>query len=254
MFRRLWLISFNTFRETIRDKLLYSLIAFAVVVIGASILAGSVSLGQDIRVIQDFGLTAMLVFLLIITLFIGTQLVYREVERKTVYLVLTKPISREEFYLGKFFGLALTILVAAAIMAVMLLGLLAWKTKTFEAASVLAIVFIILEAWLLTALSLLFSSFTSPIASAIYTFCLVLIGHSSATIWTIAQKSGGFIKGLLEFVYYAFPNLEKFNLRNEVVFHLRPDFAQIWTSGLYFAGFTVALLLLGLGIIRRHEF
>lgn len=250
----LWAISLNTFRETIRDKFLYSLIGFAVLVISASLLAGSVSLGQDARVIQNFSLTAMLVFLLIITYFIGTQLVWREIERKTIYLVLTKPVTRETFYLGKFFGLCLTILVAGIIMSVMFISVLAIKTGSVPVAAYFAIGAIILEAWLLTAVSLLFSSFTSPLASSIYTFGITLIGHGSTTIWILSQKANPFLKGVLETVYYLFPNLEKFNLRNDVVFNLSPDATQVGMIVLYFAGYTFFLLLLGLTAFRKNEF
>ncbi|HSX42448.1 MAG TPA: ABC transporter permease subunit [Candidatus Saccharimonadales bacterium] len=252
--KKIWAVAKNTFKETVRDKLLYALLGFAVLVIAGSLLAGSVSLGQDQRVIEDFSLTAMLVFLLIITLFIGTQLVRREVERKTIYLSLTKPISRDQFYLGKFVGLCLTSAVSAVVMGTIFLIVLYLKTKSFEWVALWAIGALILEIWLLTAVSLLFSSFAAPIASAIYTFGLVLVGHSSLTIWSIAQKSGGFLKGTLEAVYYVFPNLEKFNLRNEVVYHLHPNPTQTVAIILYFVGYTVAVLLLGMSVFRRHEF
>lgn len=252
--KRIWTITLNTTRETVRDKLLYSLIAFAVLVIAGSLLAGSVSLGQDARVIGSFGLTSTLVFLMIITIFIGTQLVWREVERKTIYMTLSKPISRETFYLGKFFGLALTILISALIMGLIFLAALSYKTHAFSVSALWAILFIILEGWLLTAIGLLFSSFTSPIASAIYTFCLVLIGHSSNTIWTIAQKSQAVVKYPLEFVYYVFPNLEKFNLRNEVIYNFQPSLTQVLATLAYFLAYTIFLLLLGMTVFKKDEF
>lgn len=252
--QKIWVITINTFRETVRDKLLYSLVAFAALAIAASLLAGSVSLNQDVRVITDFSLTAMLVFLLIITLFIGTQLVWREVEHKTIFLALTKPISRDQFYLGKYFGLCLTIAVSAVIMAAIFLGLLYLKTHAISIPALWAILFLVMEAWLLTALGLLFSTFTAPLASAVYTLCLVLIGHASSSLWLIAQKSSPVVKGLLEFVYYIFPNLEKFNLRNEVVYGFRPDVIQIVSVTCYFVAFTAVLLIVGMAVFRRDEF
>lgn len=251
---KIWAVAVNTFKETVRDKLLYALIGFAALTILGSLLAGSVSLGQDVRVIEDFSLTAMLVFLLIITLFIGTQLVYREIERRTIYLSLTKPISRDQFYLGKFVGLCLISAFALAIMLTILLIVLAIKAHHWPVAVFWAAGALLLEIWLLTALSLSLSSFTSPIASAIYTFALVLVGHSSLTIWTIAQKSSAFLKTVLEIFYYVFPNLEKFNLRNEVVYNLHPSGAQVAGIVVYFVGYTAALLIIGLSIFRRHEF
>lgn len=253
-FRKIGVITINTFRETVRDKLLYSLVAFAALVIAASLLAGSVSLGQDVRVITDFGLTAILIFLLIITLFISTQLVWREVEHKTIYLALTKPISRDQFYLGKFFGLCLTIAVSAGIMGAIFLTLLYTKTNTVSVSAIWAIVFLLMEAWLLTALGLLFSAFASPVASAIYTLCLVLIGHASSSLLLIAQKSSSILKSILEVVYYVFPNLEKFNLRNEVVYNFQPDTTQILSVLGYFVAYTAILLIAGAAIFRQDEF
>lgn len=252
--KKIWAVALNTFRETVRDKLLYALLGFAVLTIAGSLLAGSVSLGQDKRVIEDFSLTAMLVFLLIITLFIGTQLVYREMERKTIYVSLTKPLTRDQFYLGKYLGLCLTSAVSAIIMGVIFLLALYLKTKSFELVTLWAIGAVLLEIWLLTAVSLLFSSFAAPISSAIYTLALVIVGHSSLTIWSIAQKSAPFMKGVLEVVYFVFPNLEKFNLRNEVVYNLHPNGTQVAMIALYFIAYTAALLLLGIQVFRKHEF
>lgn len=247
-------IATNTYKETIRDRILYSLIGFAGLVIVASLLAGSVSLGQDVRVIESFSLTAMLVFLLIITLFVGTQSVFREIERKTVYLTLTKPVSRDQFYLGKYLGICLTIAVSALIMGAIFLILIYQKTQTFSWPDVWAIIFLLLEAWLLTAIGLLFSAFSSPIASAVYTLCLALIGHSSTTVWTIASKNGGFVKYMLEFVYYVFPNLEKFNLRNEVIYAVRPTLTEFSTTLFYFLTYTLLALILGILAFRKDEF
>ncbi len=247
-------IARNTFKETIRDRILYSLLAFAVLAIAGSWLAGSVSLGQETRVIQNFGLTAMLVFLLVITIFIGTQLVYREVERKTIYMVLTKPVSRDAFYLGKFLGLALTLTVVTAVMGAAFLGLVALKTNTVSAIQVVAIGLMLFEAWLLTAVGMLFSSFTAPLSSAIYTFCLALIGHASTVLLAISEKSAPIVGSIIQFVYYVFPNLEKFNLRNEVVFGAPVDWVFVGWGAAYAVVYTGALLLFGIAIIRRHEF
>ncbi len=255
MLKQIWAIAKNTYRETIRDRVLYSLIGFSVLVIAASLLAASVSLGQESRVIQDFGLTAMLVFLLIITVFIGTQLVYREEERKTIYLVLSKPISRDTFYLGKYIGLCLTLATATAIMGIVFISLVAFKTHTVTAIEIEAIIGLMVESWLLTAVGMLFASFTSPLSSAIYTFALALVGHSSFTIWTLAQKSKSvFLKYVLETVYYVFPNLEKFNFRNDVVFHVPVNFSLAGMALLYFVGYAVVMLALGITVFRKNEY
>jgi len=128
------------------------------------------------------------------------------------------------------------------------------KTHSVPTAAYFAAGAVILEAWLLTAVSLLFSSFTSPLSSAIYTFGVTLIGHGSATIWLLSQKASPVIRGILEGVYYLFPNLEKFNLRNDVVFNLVPSASQVGLILLYFATYTVFLLILGVAVFRKDEF
>jgi Cu-processing system permease protein len=252
--RTIWVIARNTFVETIRERILYAIIGFSVLVIAASLLAGSVSLGQDLRVIQSFGLTAMLVFLLVVTLFVGSQMLYRETERKTIYLTLTKPASRELFYLGKFVGLCLVVAASAALMAAVYIGLIWSKAGFVAAANFWAVGFVVLEAWLIVALGMMFGSFATPVASALYSFALVLIGHSATTIAFIAERSPTALNYLLKTLYYLLPNLEKFNLRNEVVYGFSPSAIQALTTVGYFAGYTALLLLLGLLVFRKSEF
>ncbi|MEX1051875.1 MAG: ABC transporter permease subunit [Patescibacteria group bacterium] len=246
-------IAKNTFTETIRERILYVTLAFAAVTIIATLLAGSISLGQDLRVIQSFGLTAMLVFLLVIAVFVGAQMLQRETDRKTIYLTLSKPVSRETFYLGKFAGFCSVLAVCGGIMAAVLIGLLWIKSGSFPTAAVWATAAIILEAWLITALGMLFGSFATSLMSVIYTFGLIIIGHSATTLYIISQKSAPAVGYLLQTVYYLFPNLEKFNLRNDVVYALTPDFSQALGIVGYFVGYTALLLVLGVLVFRRHE-
>lgn len=252
--RKLWAVARNTIRETTRSRFWAVVVVFALLMIGASVLAGSISLGQDKRVIIDFSLTFILIFLLVMTVFVGTQTLNQEIEQRTIYLALTKPISRDQFYLGKFVGLCVTTALSAMMMGALFLAVLYLKTKTFELVTLWAIGGLIVEVWLLTALGLLLASFTTPLASTIYTLTLTLIGHASLTIWTIAQKSPAVTRGLLTLVYYIFPNLEKFNFRNEVVYNLHPDGRQLAFIGLYFVAYTGVLLIAGLAVFRRHEF
>lgn len=250
----IWAIARNTFIETIRERILFAIVGFSILVIAASLLAGSISLGQDIRVIESFGLTSMLVFLLVITIFAGTQMLYRETERKTIYLTLSKPVSRETFFIGKYVGLCLVVAATAVLMGLIFIILLYLKAGFVPTAVYWALSFIILEAWLVVALGMLFGSFTSPIASALYSFGLILIGHSATTILIVSQKSGAVLRYILQGVYYLFPNLEKFNLRNEVVYNLSPDATQVLAVLAYFVGYTALLIVLGLSIFRKNEF
>lgn len=251
--KKVLVIAKNTFTEIIRERVLYAVLGFAALLIAATLLAGSVSLGQDVRVIQTFGLTAILVFLLSIAIFLATQLLRREADQRIIHLTLSKPVSRETYFLGKFAGICSVLLVCAGIMAAILVILLWIKTGAFPGVTAVAVVAIALEVWLVTALGMLFSSFARPLIAIVSTFGLVLVGHSVNTIWLIAEKSTPAVKYALQAAYYGFPNLEKFNLRNDAVYGLSPDLAQgIGIIG-YFLGYTLLLLVLGLLAFRRHE-
>src|SRR5437870_5256105 len=122
-------IALNVFRESVRDKVLYNLVFFAVMLIAVSYLLGQLTAGQDIKIIKDLGLAAMSVFGLFIAVFIGIGLVSKEVERRSIYSLLAKPISRQQFIVGKYAGLVLTLAVNLTVMALALyavLALMAW--------------------------------------------------------------------------------------------------------------------------------
>lgn len=252
--KKIAVIAVNAHKETIRSKILFSLVAFALVVIAGSLLAASVSLGQDLRVIDSFSLTAMLLFLLVITLFSAGQIVAREVEQKTIYMTLTKPVNRDQFYLGKYLGICLTTAICAAVMGAIIMVVVHSNGQAITWSLLLAMLFILLEVWLVAAVGLLFSTFATPLASIVYTIALTLIGHSSSTIWEIASKNTGFLKYSLESVYYIFPNLEKFNLRSLVLYNVQPAASQVGTTLLYFLAYTGLLVVLGLLAFRNDEF
>ena len=102
-------VAWNTFREAIRDKILYNLVFFSLLIMGVSTYLGDIALGKSVKVIQDVGLASMSVFGLLIAIFVGIGLVYKEIQRRTIYTLLAKPISRGQFLVGKYFGLVMTI-------------------------------------------------------------------------------------------------------------------------------------------------
>src|SRR5512144_1638596 len=182
---RLIAIAGNTFRENIRDKILYNLILFALLMIVSSFILGKLTLGFEDKVIIDLGLSSISVFGTLIAIFIGIQLVYKEIERRTVYSLLAKPVARWEFLLGKYLGLLFTLMVNVAIMTV---GL--WLTLAYHGSApwhayyrlLPAVYLIFLSLALTTAVALLFSSFSTPALSALFTLFLWIIGHFNADL------------------------------------------------------------------------
>src|SRR4051812_26418741 len=186
-------IAVNVFRESVRDKVLYNLVLFAILLIGASLLIGELTAGQDVKIIKDLGLTATSIFGLFIAVFIGIGLVSKEVERRSIYSLLAKPIRRSQLVIGKYIGLALTLAVNIAIMAAAQYAVLAymawgapenvvrsWDAPPLDPALLVAIVLILVELMLVTAIAVFFSTFSTPMLSAALTFALFVVGHFSA--------------------------------------------------------------------------
>lgn len=252
--RNILAIAQNTFRETIRDRILYVIFVFATIMIIASILAGSISLDQDTKVIKDFGLASIFLFSILMAVFIGTSLVYKEFDKRTIFMLLSKPIKRNDVIIGKFFGLATTMLVMMSMMSVFFIALVRFKTGGWDFLLLEAIGYNYFEILIMIALTLMFSTFTAPIASAVYAILIFLIGHSSSTLMHIINSSTGFSKYSLQAAYYLFPNLEKFNLRGSVVYGIGAGGEQTLWVILYTAIYSIFLLYLAISILKKQEF
>jgi len=214
--QRVLAIAGNTYRETIRDKVLYNLILFALIMIFSSLALGQLTLGNEDKVILDLGLSSISIFGTLIAIFIGIALVYKELEKRTVYALLAKPVHRYELILGKYLGLLFTLFVNLAIMTVGLeLALL--YTGRIELAGYFrllpAVYLIFLSLALVTALALLFSTFSTPALSALFTFFLWIIGHFGKDLQAFGEltKSAS-VKWFCLILYYVIPNFSNFAL------------------------------------------
>lgn len=213
---RIIAVARNTFREAVRDKVLYVLLFFAAVAILGSKALGWISIGQDIKIVKDISLASTSVFGMLIAVFIGTSLVYKEVDKRTIYTILAQPMRRYEFILGKYLGLtgllALVVLTMLAVSAlyVLLLG------GRLETVYFLAFLLIYWKLLLITALALLMSSLSSPILGAVIVFAAYVFGHATGVFHDLPpQFDGSWAKTLLEAAYYIIPNLANFDIRAE---------------------------------------
>ncbi|HEV2764168.1 MAG TPA: ABC transporter permease, partial [Pyrinomonadaceae bacterium] len=190
---RVGVIARNTFRESVRDKVLYNLVFFVLLLTGAAIFLADLTSAQEFKIITDLGLSATLLFGVFIAAFVGVGLVYKEIERRTIYAIFSKPVGRGEFVVGKYLGLCLTLLVNVAVMGagVTLALLYVRRPHDPSAFSVWpALLLIYLELAIITAVALLFSTFSSPALSALLTFFVFVIGHFSADLKTFAASMG----------------------------------------------------------------
>ncbi len=189
--QRISSIARNTFREAVRDKVLYNLVLFVMLITASAVLLGDLTDGQEARTIVNIGLNAMLLFGVFIAIFVGVGLVSKEIEKRTVYAIFAKPVSRTEFIVGKYFGLCLTLLVNVAIMGIGVSLALLYAGSGGLAMTIWGgIGLIFLELAIITAVAIVFSSFSSPSLSALLTFLIFIIGHLSASLRDLAEGMG----------------------------------------------------------------
>ena len=212
-------IASNTFREAVRDRVLYNLIAFAVLLSGAAILVGQISIEIEKLVVINLGLTTVSLFGLVIAIFIGIGLVSKEIEKRTLYTLLCRPVRRWEFIVGKFLGLAGTLAVNTFFMAIGVFAALLYVAHRFQASDgwvLVALYFIVLQFLIICSLALLFSTFSSPLLSAVFAFALFVIGSFSDDLRGLAQMATGATRWLVTGVVYLLPNFSALNVIGSV--------------------------------------
>ena len=236
-------IAVNAFRESLRDKILYHLVLFAGLLIGLSVLLADLSITEHHKVIADMGLAAINLIGVIIAIFVGISLVNKEIERRTIYTIMARPISRTFFIMGKYLGLALTLFVNLAIMmAVFLLTLWLYHVPV-ERSLFQAVELIFVEILVVTAIALFFSTFTSTTLSAIFTLGLYVIGHLTADLRSmVANSESGTMKAVVDLLYYLCPNLEMLNIKGQAAVGIVVAQESLMLASLY--GLLYAGLLL----------
>ncbi|HEX6466351.1 MAG TPA: ABC transporter permease subunit [Terriglobales bacterium] len=211
---RISAIAFNTFREAVRDRVLYNLIFFALLLLASAPLFGQISLGIERIFLINLGLTAISLLGMVIAVFIGIGLVSKEIEKKTLYTVLARPARRWEFITGKYLGLAGTLVVNTFFMTIgffAALLLLAHRFTRADANILTAIYFIVLQFFIITALALLFSSFSTPIFSAVFSLAMFIAGSFASDLHTLAHMSHGPEGWIAKVASYVVPNLSALN-------------------------------------------
>ncbi len=249
---RVLAVAANTFRETVRERVLLNLVLFAILMTLSGLLMGELSIRQDETIIKQVGLASMDIFGTLIAIFVGVGLVSKEIERRSLYPLLAKPLSRDEFFLGKFFGLGFTVFVNVAVMT---LGLYATLLATGRRADpwILAAAYGIFLSLLLTvALALLFSAVTSSSLAAIATFCVVLVGRFSDVIRGMGDVTSA-PAWLTTFLYYAVPNFQTFDIKSAVVWGDRVPPSLLAGMTVYAGAYAGVVLLVGLARFRSRD-
>ena len=249
-------IAKNAFREAVRDRILYNLILFVLLITASAIFLGELSAGQEARVIVNLGLSSILVFGTFISIFVGVSLVWKEIEKRTVYSIFSKPVGRSEFIIGKYLGLCLTLFANVAVMcAGVSLALLYVGGGQLAAAIWPAVLLIFLELTIITAVAIMFSSFSTPALSALLTFFVFVIGHFSTTLRELAQgMTSNATKLVIEAVYYLMPNLSHFSFITETSNGIALPTQMLGGSVLYAIVVDIILLTITVVIFSRRNF
>lgn len=241
------IVAINTFREAVRDRVLYNLIFFALMMIGASILVGEISIGISRLVIINLGLSAISIFGLVMAIFIGVGLVHKEIEKRTLYTLLSKPVRRWEFLIGKFGGLLLTLALNTVLMTLGLAAALFYVSQNFlrtDVSILVAIYFILLELALVTALALFFSCFSSPMLSTLFTLGIYVAGIFSKDIRDVGMLARSpVMQTAAQVLYYVLPNFHNFNAITAAAHGESIPGSLIWQNTAY-AALYVALVLI----------
>lgn len=258
---KIWTIALNTYKEAVRNKIFYIIAVFALVLLAFSLILATLALGEDDRIIKHLGLSAINIFGLLMAAFVGVNLVYEELDKRTVYTIIASGVSRCQFLLGKFLGLFLTVVANVLIMALLLsILVIFWPQSNLSALLIMAVYMFLFEMMIVCAIAILFSSFSTPVLSAVLTFMCWVIGHMSEDLLEWAKRlseqgSAGLAK-LLTVIYYFLPNLEIYNLKNQVVYHedIGSIFYHVMVYPVYAIIYSAILLTIAILSFSRRDF
>lgn len=242
---RVLAVAGNTFREAARDKVLHVLVGIAAAVILGSKALGWISVGQDIKIVKDLSLATLSVFGALIAILVGASLLYKEMDKRTVYTILAQPIHRWEFVLGKYLGLAALLGVVTAVLAGTAAGYVLALGGDIDATFLLAALLTYFKLLLVTAVALLCSALSSPILGSVIVFCVYVFGHATGVFLDLPpQFDGTAAKRILEAAYYVVPNLSNFDLRAEAANGVPVRAGYVLWAMIYGAGHTAVFLIL----------
>ncbi len=245
----------NTLKETIRNKILYNVIFFVLGLMFLSVIVSTWSYGQEAKILKDFALSIISIFGLLIAIFIGIGLVYKEIDKHTIYTILAKPVSRYQFLLGKYLGLILAMFINFAVMTAALYVIMFVFANEFDLSLLFAILMIFFEMSIIVVVAIFFSSFTTPTLSAIFSLAVYVGGHLSHEAKTLfLEKQGQLLKIIIDIFYYIFPNLAKFNYKTEIVHNLPVNPGNAVMAMVYGIFYITVVLLLSTAIFNKRDF
>lgn len=250
--RPVFVIAKNAFREAIRDKILYGIFGFGALYIFFTLFLARLAL-SDLVMIKSFGLAGIYVFVTAAAVFLGASLIYREIEQRTLYFVLAKPVGRRDVALGKFLGLWAATALLSVLMTALYVVVVWYKSGGFDGAGAAAALFQLFEAGLFIALLTFLSSFTSPLTATGSTLMILFVGHLLPAVLESARLIGGVTRVIVTAFYYVWPNFEKFNMRNAAAHGVLPNGPSLFFAAAYMALYAGLFLWAACRILERRD-
>lgn len=253
---RISVIAFNVLRETLREQVLYLTLLFTLILIAAVYLLPQLSASGEKKIILDVGMAAIEVVGLIVSVFVGTALINKEVDKRTIFVLIAKPMSRAEFILGKHLGISAVLALLIGAMSIILITVLTFDQIAIPIPEVLvANFYIFCQLMLLGAIAMLFGTFTSSLLAALLTFATYLVGNFSRDLLALGEISKNeSLQAVTRIIYLILPDLSRANLKNEAVYGILPSIPDLINNGIYILSYTLLVLAIAILIFARRQF
>ena len=251
---RLWALATNTFREAVRDRVLHSILVFAIGGVLLSLLLKEVTIGDQEKVVRSVAQGGIDLFASIIAMFLGVSLVWKELDKKTIYTILSKPIPRWMFIIGKYAGLMMTVLIEALLLTIVYILLITIQQSFPPTVFFVSIGMLLVELMLLTAWATLFSAYSAPTTASAFTLAIFVIGHLADDLWLLGSKSDNpALEQIVKSLYWILPNFEALSIREEAVHGRMVPWDRVWFGSLYGLMYTAAVLTGAVAIFQRKD-
>lgn len=254
--RKVFAIAFNTAREAVRNRILYSILFFAALMVGVSAVFGAASIGDQTKYMQDFSLMSVSLFGVIIAIVLGVNLLHQELGKKTIFNILSKPVARWQFIVGKFLGLVATLTAIVAVMSIGMTGGLTLLTGRLDGGLVVASFAALLEIIVVVAVALFFSSLVvTPSLAGMFTAATFIAGRSASyLLYFFKGDHPPVVQTVAHTLYWVLPRLDRFTIADQIVYGNLPDPFYLATLVAYAGAYAAILLLLSIGLFSRREF
>lgn len=251
---KIWVLGTNTFREAVRDRVFHSILFFAVGVVVFSLILKEVSIGDQDKVVRSVAQGGIDLFASVIAIFLGISLVWKELEKKTIYTILSKPISRPVFILGKYTGLMLTVIAEVVILTILYTVMMTLQQEFPPMVFFVSILLLLVELALLTAWATLFSAYSAPMTASAFTLAIFCIGHLADDLWLLGVKSEVVgVQNLLQTLYWVLPNFEVLSCREAAVHGRDVPWSQVLPSMGYGLVYTAIVLAGAIFIFQNKD-